>query len=128
MQTLIKVYDAGKFWPLHLSSSVAQCYSILRNRGRSQVQTPAGSSLFSDFSAVRCPHYVATLMYGANFMKCAMPMHWGQIFGKGREKHEGTHGFESWTYCTAANCSITELYPHHSKAVVKMRTRGKLIF
>ena len=24
---------------------------------------------------------------------------------------EGTHGFEPWTYRTAADCSTTELYP-----------------
>ena len=25
---------------------------------------------------------------------------------------QGTHGFEPWTYRTAADCSTTELYPH----------------
>ena len=30
----------------------------------------------------------------------------------GREKiSQGTHGFEPWTYRTAADCSTTELYP-----------------
>ena len=28
------------------------------------------------------------------------------------KKSQGTHGFEPWTYRIAANCSITELYPH----------------
>ena len=34
---------------------------------------------------------------------------------RGREKKkrgQGTHGFEPWTYRTAADCSTTELYPH----------------
>ena len=26
---------------------------------------------------------------------------------------KGTHGFEPWTYRTAADCSTTELYPLH---------------
>ena len=33
---------------------------------------------------------------------------------RGREKKkrgQGTHGFEPWTYRTAADCSTTELYP-----------------
>ena len=28
------------------------------------------------------------------------------------KKFQGTHGFEPWTYRTAADCSTTELYPH----------------
>ena len=32
-------------------------------------------------------------------------------FGK---KIEGTHGFEPWTYRTAADCSTTELYPQNN--------------
>jgi hypothetical protein len=32
-----------------------------------------------------------------------------------REKiFQGTHGFEPWTYRTAADCSTTELYPQHT--------------
>ena len=28
-----------------------------------------------------------------------------------KKAFEGTHGFEPWTYRTAADCSTTELYP-----------------
>ena len=28
-----------------------------------------------------------------------------------KQKCQGTHGFEPWTYRTAADCSTTELYP-----------------
>ena len=35
----------------------------------------------------------------------------------GKRQFQGTHGFEPWTYRTAADCSTTELYPpvmqHH---------------
>ena len=32
--------------------------------------------------------------------------------GEGKnKKFQGTHGFEPWTYRTAADCSTTELYP-----------------
>ena len=32
-------------------------------------------------------------------------------FLKRKKNFEGTHGFEPWTYRTAADCSTTELYP-----------------
>ena len=32
----------------------------------------------------------------------------------GKNLRQGTHGFEPWTYRTAADCSTTELYPHDS--------------
>ena len=32
---------------------------------------------------------------------------------KKRKIFQGTHGFEPWTYRTAADCSTTELYPQH---------------
>ena len=32
-------------------------------------------------------------------------------FLKRKNNFEGTHGFEPWTYRTAADCSTTELYP-----------------
>ena len=31
---------------------------------------------------------------------------------RGKKGGQGTHGFEPWTYRTAADCSTTELYPH----------------
>ena len=33
---------------------------------------------------------------------------------KKRKIFQGTHGFEPWTYRTAADCSTTELYPQHT--------------
>ena len=47
---------------------------ILRDRGRSRVQTPAGSSLLRDFSAFGCPHYVDALMYSA--CQKSSDIHW----------------------------------------------------
>ena len=37
------------------------------------------------------------------FERCSVPWH---------KNVQGTHGFEPWTYRTAADCSTTELYPH----------------
>ena len=39
-----------------------------------------GHHFLRDFSAFGCPHYVDALMYGANFMKCAVQMHGYGIF------------------------------------------------
>ena len=35
------------------------------------------------------------------------------------KKFQGTHGFEPWTYRTAADCSTTELYPQHMNITTK---------
>ena len=37
-------------------------------------------------------------------------------FLKRKKNFEGTHGFEPWTYRTAADCSTTELYPRRQIA------------
>ena len=36
---------------------------------------------------------------------------WALGFSMIYKNFEGTHGFEPWTYRTAADCSTTELYP-----------------
>ena len=40
---------------------------------------------------------------------------------------QGTHGFEPWTYRTAADCSTSELYPHaHVYVYIKYSTIAQL--
>ena len=36
---------------------------------------------------------------------------WLNYFQNEKKNMKGTHGFEPWTYRTAADCSTTELYP-----------------
>ena len=49
---------------------------------------------------------------GPGFKSRLSPILEGVIEGERRKKRgQGTHGFEPWTYRTAADCSTTELYP-----------------
>ena len=48
----------------------------------------------------------------------------GSVRGK---KFQGTHGFEPWTYRTAADCSTTELYPQLTVTLVNNRQSNLVV-
>ena len=43
------------------------------------------------------------------------------VSSAGKKWSQGTHGFEPWTYRTAADCSTTELYPHMLKTMCQVK-------